>query len=462
MKYIYFLCMWFALNSQFQIVHAADTIFTKHTIKSPQTEPTINTVPNMVYLHDVDDDGNIDIIASHVSWKKKYIHPYVAWYKGPDFKEEIIIVDNKTVGINSRIYRFVLFDVDQDGKKDLIGQGYQPFHNGNKWYRCPDNPSLPWTEYYDYGVDLKNGHDLLLWDIDNNDQMDLILLDSHSGKIIVKPIPKGDKAKLKWPFYTIARGNGFTHYMSLYDVNGDGFKDIVVGKEEDGGDGIRWYEHPGYDRVRQLWKDHFVVNANFTKAFARDVDQDGDMDFIGTGEYFTLGKGFSLKNILNRILAKLTGENAYFVSARIRKRLHYPSHELFLNKDFGWYERVRGNNYIFHEFDKKDNLNDVIGGHNCELVDVDADGDEDLIVGGVDVKDMTQRFRWYEYMVLKGVVKWVEHPIGITSSEGYKPRHGFYCGEMAWGDIDDDGDIDFVYAGQGSGFLGWFENLTIN
>ena len=89
MKYIYFLCMWFALNSQFQIVHAADTIFTKHIIKPPQTEPTINTVPNMVYLHDVDDDGNIDIIASHVSWEKKYIHPYVAWYKGPDFKEEI-------------------------------------------------------------------------------------------------------------------------------------------------------------------------------------------------------------------------------------------------------------------------------------------------------------------------------------------------------------------------------------
>jgi hypothetical protein len=79
--------------------------------------------------------------------------------------------------------------------------------------------------------------------------------------------------------------------------------------------------------------------------------------------------------------------------------------DLYCNQNFGWYERVRGNNYIFHEFDKKDNLNNIIGGHNCELVDVDADGYEDLIVGGVDVKDMTQRFRWYEYMVLKGEVK---------------------------------------------------------
>lgn len=421
----------------------ADTCFKKHTIIAPQAEPAKNSWPHMVWLHDVDNDGNIDIIASHVSWGKEYVHPYVAWYRGPEFEIEYIILDKTTVGRNSKILHFVMFDVDEDGKKDIIGQGYAPFNNGNKWYRCPDNPSRPWTEYYDYGVDLKNGHDLLLWDIDNNGQMDLILLDSHSGKIIVKPVPKGDKVKLKWPFYTIARGNGFTHYMSLYDVNGDGFKDIVVGKEEDGGDGIRWYEHPGIDKVNQIWKSHFEIDANFTKVFARDLDKDGDIDFIGTGEFFYK---------FNKII----------LFPLIIKAMKFFGLDLYYNQDFGWYERVRGNNYIFHEFDKKDNLNDIIGGHNCELVDVDADGDEDLIVGGVDVKDMTQRFRWYEYMVLKGEVKWVEHPIGITSSEGYKPRHGFYCGEMAWGDIDDDGDIDFVYAGQGSGFLGWFENLTIN
>jgi hypothetical protein len=32
---------------------------------------------------------------------------------------------------------------------------------------------------------------------------------------------------------------------------------------------------------------------------------------------------------------------------------------------------------------------------------------------------------------------------------------------MAWGDMDGDGDDDFVYAGVGSGFLGWFENVGV-
>ncbi|MEA1996511.1 MAG: hypothetical protein U9N45_02690, partial [Gemmatimonadota bacterium] len=62
----------------------------------------------------------------------------------------------------------------------------------------------------------------------------------------------------------------------------------------------------------------------------------------------------------------------------------------------------------------------------------------------------------------KGSVRWVEHVFGITSIDGFVPAHGFYCGEMAWGDMDGDGDRDFVYAGSGSGFLGWFENRTSN
>ena len=83
--------------------------------------------------------------------------------------------------------------------------------------------------------------------------------DSWSGKIIVKPIPKGENAKRPWLYYT----------------------------------------------------------------FARDLDQDGDVDFIGTGEGYKAG-------------------------------------------DFGWWE-YKDSGYTLREFDIADNSNDVMGGHNCEL-----------------------------------------------------------------------------------------------
>ena len=389
--------------------------FAPHVIKPPRPGAEGNTVPSMVWLHDVNADGHMDLIASHVAWMDKpgFVHPYVAWYPGPDFQREHMMISKESFGPNCRVYRFVMFDVDGDGKQDLIGQGYRPFSNDNHWFRCPMDTTRPWTQYYDYGKDLKNGHDIRLWDIDHDGRLDIVLQDSWSGKIIVKPIPKGEDAKRPWPYRTIVQGSGLTHYMSFHDVNGDGLEDIITAKEEDGGEGISWYEHPP-DNLPVLWRKHSVVDANLTKAFARDLDQDGDIDFIGTGEGYEMG-------------------------------------------DFSWWER-KGSGYAPREFDIADNNNDVIGGHNCELVDVDGDGDEDLIVGGVDKRDGKQRFRWYEFTKEADKIHWREHVFGITSGDGFRHKHGYYCGEMAWGDMDGDDDRDFVFAGHGSGFLGWFEN----
>jgi hypothetical protein len=395
----------------------------------------------MVWFEDLNNDGFLDLIASHVSWEEKFVHPYVAWYKGPLMDDEAVIIDRSTVGRNSRIYRFVLHDVDGDGRKDLIGQGYQPFHNGNKWYRQPVDAKEKWTEFHDYGLDLKNGHDLIVWDIEDDGREDLVLLDSWTGTIIVKPVPDSKKASAKWPFYRIVDGDGLTHYMSLFDVNRDGLMDIVLGREEDGGEGIKWYEHPGRDNVAQIWEKHFETEANFTKVHARDLDRDGDVDFVGCGEIANEQKGF------------WQSTPAFLGLAEERKS------DTSSTRDIGWYERLSGGGFDFHEIDVEGNNNDVLGAHNCELVDIDADGDEDLLLGGVDVRDLRQRLRWYEFESRSGQVTWSEHPIDITSAEGWSPRHGYYNGEITWGDVDRDGDLDLAYAGVGSGFLGWFENV---
>ena len=91
--------------------------------KPPKPITKDNTIPNMVWVHD--GDGQKDIVASHVGWSKGEKlsdgadHPYVAWYKGPSFTKEFIMIDRNTPGLNenSRIYRFVMYDVDKHVKK---------------------------------------------------------------------------------------------------------------------------------------------------------------------------------------------------------------------------------------------------------------------------------------------------------------------------------------------------------
>ena len=100
-------------------VKAGATEFVPHVIKPPRPGAEGNTVPSMVWLHDVNADGRVDLVASHIAWMDKpgFVHPYVAWYPGPDFQCEHVIVSKESFGPNCRVYRFVMFDVDGDGKQ---------------------------------------------------------------------------------------------------------------------------------------------------------------------------------------------------------------------------------------------------------------------------------------------------------------------------------------------------------
>jgi len=406
-----------------QTVHAEIPSFVEHKLDDIRSNGG-NSWPMWLAIHDVDVDGHKDIIVTHIGgWWDGDVYPYTSWYEGPDFRKEHVMIDKNIprIGLACRIYSFVLFDVDGDGHKDLIGQGYPSPgapSNLNKWYKRPSNPKLPWTDWHDYGNDIGNGHDIVLKDFDRDGKEEVILIDSHKGDIIAKFIPQGVDVNQKWPYHLVTEGHGFTHHFSFADMNGDGHEDIVIGIEEDGGNGIRWYENPGAAKAyHQEWKHYAPIpSAKVTKAFARDFDNDGDMDFVGTGE--------------------ITG---------------YGSAE-----DIAWYENTQ-RGYLTHAFDIRDNNNNVRGSHNCLLFDIDNDGDEDLFTGGVNVGDNVQRFRCYEQTSADNRIKWKEHVLAVTSF-GASGKHGGTCGETAFGDIDGDGDIDLVYSGQASGYLAWFEN----
>ena len=58
-------------------IKAACLTFVIHVIKPPRPGAEGNTVPSMVWLHDVDADGRVDLVASHVAWMDKRRGPSV-------------------------------------------------------------------------------------------------------------------------------------------------------------------------------------------------------------------------------------------------------------------------------------------------------------------------------------------------------------------------------------------------
>ena len=68
-----------------------------------------------------------------------------------------------------------------------------------------------------------------------------------------------------------------------YDVNGDGFPDIVTGSFMD--TKIYWYENPGAEGLKQgtLWRQHELIDTNLGQnewTALRDLDGDGVPEYV--------------------------------------------------------------------------------------------------------------------------------------------------------------------------------------
>ena len=137
------------------------------------------------------------------------------------------------------------------------------------------------------------GFNLEYADLSGDGRLDIIGAAARGISWIEQPARKGDA----WNAYRIG---GFAPDsvtgMELADIDGDGDTDVMVGSYSRGlrtGDGavdlneplgrIGWFENPG--DAKADWTRHDIsrrVRGMFDKFIARDLDGDGDMDFVGT------------------------------------------------------------------------------------------------------------------------------------------------------------------------------------
>lgn len=212
---------------------------------------------------DIDGDGVGDVVYG----------PY--WFAGPDYTEKHEIYRAVPQDVNRYADNFFswLYDFNGDGRNDVFVVGF------------------PGTPAYVYENPGKGGfeshwpkHEVFDWVSNESPQLINLTGDERPELVCTRDGYFGfatidwDKPFETWKFHPISEqvtAGRFGHGLGIGDVNGDGRSDVIHSKG--------WFEQPAKNVETSRWTSH---SATFTSAYggaemyAYDVDGDGDNDVI--------------------------------------------------------------------------------------------------------------------------------------------------------------------------------------
>lgn len=200
------------------------------------------SVPQNAEPVDIDADGDLDIIVGTRGERRLVLFENTGTGGEFRFREHAIGIN----GARSSGFNLEYADLNGDGRLDIIGRAIP--NNGRPsqrlyWLEQPASLDDAWNAYY----------------------IGTFAPDTMTG-------------------------------MEIADIDGDGYLDVMAGSYSSGlrtGDGdmgvddalgrIGWFQNPG--DAKTAWTRHDISRRKrgmFDKFIARDLDHDGDMDFLGT------------------------------------------------------------------------------------------------------------------------------------------------------------------------------------
>ncbi|MCX6641159.1 MAG: T9SS type A sorting domain-containing protein [bacterium] len=418
-----------------------------------------HSVPRFV---DIDNDGDYDLFCD---FGDEYMHFYRN--VGSPTIPQLALEEDSLRDTGGNLIDgsgFTLCDIDDDGDQDLF---VQQWYNGHiYYYENIGNPtqfafSLVSTSFA--GVSTGEWCHPTFCDLDSDGDYDLFIGNKY-GKIYFY---RNDGTPQQYDF-TLISNNWFGIDVGDYaspefcDIDGDGDYDLFIGKDND-----LTYDIPG---AMQYWENigtpqvcNFVLrNQNYLTFDAGcccdpdlcDIDRDGDLDLffltnsqlgwmenIGTNqnpEYAI--RTFDLLDLPpgSCDLGDLNGDQ-------------YP--DLVTVNGWGgaitlWVNRVTPQNPTFVEFSSID-TDWILGG--ISMGDLDADGDLDIIVGGM------QSGEYHLLYYQNQGTSYIPNFVQVAQSLPGVSYNALMPSALA--DIDMDGDLDLLLIENFQEIIYYYENI---
>ena len=337
-----------------------------HDITFKKSEPTHRFIAEGAAIGDVNKDGKKDVLSG------------AYWFEAPDWKAHELAKPDSFIVNGSYSNSFLNFamDVNQDGWIDLIRVDWPG--KATVWHENPKNKSGHWPVHPIY-PSLGNESPNFV-DMDGDGREDILGNDPTEKKVIwIKaPSKKGD---INWERHIISNDENqsthmYTHGIGFGDINGDGRKDVIVREG--------WWEGPAEGLLKHdkntPWKFHKAdLGKEASQMYVMDLNQDGLNDVISASAH---------------------------------------------NYGIWWHEQGKDasgaqtwtQHYIDTSFSQT---------HSLALVDINRDGNPDLVTGkryfahnGHDPGEFEPAvIYWYEYKPGK-TPQWIRHDIDNDSGSG--------------------------------------------
>lgn len=283
---------------------------------------------------DVDGDGKLDVVSC--SWHEKRS----VWYRNTGTNGGLW--PETVIEVNGNFEHGDLWDIDNDGVANEILPGVR----GTVWYEIGKRPDDK------RGIVIhtvsRNPH---IWgvgagDVNGDGRTDIL----RPGAWYQAP---ADPRTGTWKEHPLALGNleenkpDHTPQILVCDVNGDGLNDIITSSAHKYG--IFWYQQiRAGDKT--TWKQH-VIDKTWSQAHAltlADLDGDGDLDLV-TGKRFKAHNGHDPGG--------KEPPGVYWYELKPGRTVTWTKHVVSFDRGIG-------------------------AGMNIPVVDLDGDGDLDIIVTG--------------------------------------------------------------------------------